>query len=75
MSMTGEDTVTQAAQLITKGDFMGAMDIFDVHTKENSTSKKTPNAKGPNSNAAQTIRALEQASAASTAAFGKPSSK
>lgn len=33
--MTGEDTVTQAAQLITKGDFMGAMDIFDIHTKEN----------------------------------------
>ena len=33
--MTGEDTVTQAAQLITKGDFMGAMAIFEGYSNEN----------------------------------------
>ena len=33
--MTGEATVTQAAQLITKGDFMGAMAIFEGYSNEN----------------------------------------
>ena len=32
--MTDEETITQAAQMITKGDFMGAMDIFDAYSKD-----------------------------------------
>ena len=30
-----EDTVTQAAQLITKGDFIGAMEIFEAFSNAN----------------------------------------
>ena len=33
--MTEEDVITIAAQHITKGDFMGAMEIFENHVNEN----------------------------------------
>ena len=33
--MSDEDTITKAAQCITKGDFMSAMSIFEDHVKSN----------------------------------------
>ena len=33
--MSEEDVITIAAQHITKGDFMGAMEIFENHVNDN----------------------------------------
>ena len=33
--MSEEDIITIAAQHITKGDFMGAMEIFENHVNDN----------------------------------------
>ena len=33
--MSNEDTITKAAQCITQGDFMGAMEIFEEHINSN----------------------------------------
>ena len=33
--MSNEETITKAAQCITQGDFMGAMEIFEAHINSN----------------------------------------